>query len=181
MVAVQRFEADSKFFRSLVVVLILPMLTFAIQRRPIAAVICLLGLVAALWRYVDMRFKATQQAYWFAITLEGMKAFAPAVAPDDGGLTHAGGVVFCRHDGTVDYLLVQAEQDRTQWVLPKGHIEPGEEPRETAVREVNEETGHWAKVNDWIADVRLDSTTERTMVRFYLMELVGPAEQRPGR
>ena len=30
-------------------------------------------------------------------------------------------------------------------MLPKGHIEPGEDPRVTAVREVREETGHWAK------------------------------------
>jgi ADP-ribose pyrophosphatase YjhB (NUDIX family) len=30
-------------------------------------------------------------------------------------------------------------------VLPKGHIEPGEGPRVTTVREVREETGHWAK------------------------------------
>ena len=30
---------------------------------------------------------------------------------------------------------------RLLWSLPKGHVEPGEEPPETAVREVAEETG----------------------------------------
>jgi 8-oxo-dGTP pyrophosphatase MutT (NUDIX family) len=178
LVAVQRFEADSKFFRSLVIVLLLLLLTFVIQRRPTPAVICFAGLVPALWRYVEMRFKATQQAYWFIITLEAMKASAPMPAQDHGGLTHAGGIVFSTHDGITSYLLVQAEQDRKQWVLPKGHIEPGEKPRETAVREVKEETGHWAKVKGWIGDEFFERTKERTLVRFYLMELAGLPEQK---
>ena len=36
-------------------------------------------------------------------------------------------------------LLIQPAPDR--WQLPKGHIESTERPRETAVREVHEETG----------------------------------------
>lgn len=53
----------------------------------------------------------------------------------------AGGVVYRRHpsNGQVEILLIQDAKDR--WTIPKGHIEPGEQPRETAVREVQEETG----------------------------------------
>ncbi|MBP9738682.1 NUDIX domain-containing protein [Candidatus Saccharibacteria bacterium] len=54
--------------------------------------------------------------------------------------TTAGGVVFRRDkDGQVEILLAQDAKDR--WTIPKGHIEPGETPRQTAEREINEETG----------------------------------------
>jgi 8-oxo-dGTP pyrophosphatase MutT (NUDIX family) len=132
-------------------------------------------LVLALWRYMDQRFKATQQAYWFVLTLEGMKEInsqtvRQAHRPDN--LTHAGGVVFRKRAKTVEYLLVEASTNRMEWVLPKGHIEAGEEPRETAVREVKEETGQWARVVDWIDDVRFEVGSERLFVRMFLMELM---------
>lgn len=37
-------------------------------------------------------------------------------------------------------LLVRRHSTR-QWILPKGHLDPGEDPRQTAVHEVLEETG----------------------------------------
>src|SRR5262249_41445497 len=113
--------------------------------------------------------KATQQAYWFVIMLEGLKGSSTetgALGHRPDGLTHAGGVVFRKRNGAVEYLLVQASKDRTQWVLPKGHIEPGEEPRETAVREVKEETGHWARVREWLEDLNLGADGDHTTARF---------------
>lgn len=54
--------------------------------------------------------------------------------------TTSGGVVFRRNDkGGVEILLAQDAKDR--WTIPKGHIEPGETPRQTAEREIQEETG----------------------------------------
>ena len=50
--------------------------------------------------------------------------------------TAAGGVVV--HDGRV---LVLRRPGRGEVRLPKGHVEPGESPRETALREVSEESG----------------------------------------
>ncbi len=39
--------------------------------------------------------------------------------------THAGGIVV-RYDGQPQYLIVTAKYNPDHWVLPKGHIEPGE-------------------------------------------------------
>ncbi|MDZ4345625.1 MAG: NUDIX domain-containing protein, partial [Candidatus Binatia bacterium] len=171
LLAVQRFEADSKFFRSFVVVLGVLTLFYAFQCKWLAAAVCSIGMVPALWRYIDQRFKATQQAYWFVITLEAMKTDPPARATRSDGLTLAGGVVYQRKDKALEFLLVEASNDRSQWVLPKGHIEPGEDPRATAVREVREETGHWARVVRWLEDARLDNEPNAPMVRWFLLEI----------
>lgn len=54
--------------------------------------------------------------------------------------TTSGGVVFRRNNNNeVEILLAQDAKDR--WTIPKGHIEPGETPRQTAEREIQEETG----------------------------------------
>ena len=44
-------------------------------------------------------------------------------------------------------LLVQVKsmKGRKIWSFPKGHIEPGETPRQAALREVLEETGYKAQ------------------------------------
>lgn len=52
--------------------------------------------------------------------------------------TAAGGVVV---DG--DCLLVLVRPSRSEVLLPKGHIDPGETAAETALREVGEESGLW--------------------------------------
>jgi ADP-ribose pyrophosphatase YjhB (NUDIX family) len=41
--------------------------------------------------------------------------------------------------GQIEILLIQDAKNR--WTIPKGHIEPGETPRQTAEREIIEETG----------------------------------------
>jgi 8-oxo-dGTP pyrophosphatase MutT (NUDIX family) len=49
-------------------------------------------------------------------------------------------------DGEREYLLVEASRSPGKWVLPKGHIEPGETPEAAAAREVEEEAGVRAEV-----------------------------------
>ena len=55
--------------------------------------------------------------------------------------SHAGGVVARILNGEPEYLLVEASRRQGLWVLPKGHIEPGETAEAAAVREVEEEAG----------------------------------------
>lgn len=53
----------------------------------------------------------------------------------------AGGIVFRRQQksGNIQFLLIQDAKNR--WTIPKGHIEEGEDSKQTAEREIREETG----------------------------------------
>jgi 8-oxo-dGTP pyrophosphatase MutT (NUDIX family) len=177
LATVQRFEADSKFFRSLLIVLILLIPWSLFQGRPSVALACLPLMVLAFWRYVDQRVKATRQAYWFIITLEIGKEGEPRKVdqPAKGEVSHAGGVVFRQsEDKVIKYLLVQAKKEPQNWVLPKGHIEPWERKKETAVREVYEETGVWARVleelNGGPVIIQRPHADRPDIVQFYRME-----------
>ncbi len=50
----------------------------------------------------------------------------------------AGAVIFRRENNQIYYLLLKA---KTSWNFPKGNIEEGEKPYDTAMREIEEETG----------------------------------------
>jgi 8-oxo-dGTP pyrophosphatase MutT (NUDIX family) len=172
---VQRFEADSKFFRSFSVALAILVLIYLYRQREELSLVCAVLCLFALWRYVEQRDKATQQAYWLIITLEGVKDMSASSSPAPARLderTHAGGVVFRTCGETGEYLLVRAARNPKEWVLPKGHIEAGEKPEVTAVREVNEETGMWAKVVRRLDDVTLDAADGPVPARFFLMKFV---------
>lgn len=71
---VNRVEAESKFFRSLIVVLAILFPWTLLTRPPAAAVAVVLLLAASLWRFLELRGKATAQAYSFIVALEGMAA-----------------------------------------------------------------------------------------------------------
>jgi 8-oxo-dGTP pyrophosphatase MutT (NUDIX family) len=60
------------------------------------------------------------------------------------------------------------------WALPKGKIDPGERPEETAVREVREETGVEGALVEKLGDVRYTYTRRGgtrvfKVVSFYLL------------
>jgi 8-oxo-dGTP diphosphatase len=67
----------------------------------------------------------------------------------------AGGVLVRRVRG--EWKLAAIRPARKQpglWALPKGNIGPGEEPAQTAVREVMEETGATGRAVEKLGDVR---------------------------
>ncbi len=82
-----------------------------------------------------------------------------------------GGVVL---DGK-KVLLIQIKNlaGRKVWTFPKGHLEKGETARETAVREVEEETGYRASIIRPIYKNKysftIDGTNIRKTVQWYLM------------
>lgn len=55
----------------------------------------------------------------------------------------AGGIVYRKRGKYIEVLLLAWKNARgdTEYVLPKGHIEPDETAQETAIREIAEETG----------------------------------------
>jgi 8-oxo-dGTP pyrophosphatase MutT (NUDIX family) len=73
------------------------------------------------------------------------------------------------------------------WALPKGNLDPGEKPEETAVREVFEETGVQGRLVEKLGDVKYTYTRrggERVfkIVSFYLLRAgrgrIGDIEER---
>ena len=64
----------------------------------------------------------------------------------------AGGLVFDDH-GRVAIIARHSCSGHLEWCLPKGHIEKGETPQQTAVREVHEETGILGEVVESIATI----------------------------
>ena len=55
------------------------------------------------------------------------------------GEKSAGAIIFRKSAKGIQYLLLFG--DKIGWGFPKGHIDSGETPRETAIREIEEETG----------------------------------------
>jgi 8-oxo-dGTP pyrophosphatase MutT (NUDIX family) len=69
----------------------------------------------------------------------------------------AGLVVFKIDDGGVIFLLLNYGWD--YWGFPKGNIESGEKEKETAIREVEEETG--------LSSIRLINEFKKSIEYFY--------------
>jgi 8-oxo-dGTP pyrophosphatase MutT (NUDIX family) len=96
--------------------------------------------------------------------------------------TTSGGIVFRRkaQTGEVQVLLMQDAKNR--WTIPKGHVEPGEEPKETAEREIREETGlKEMKVHSWLGKVNFRYRRSHTLVlmtmHIYLVEGLGNTDK----
>ena len=54
-------------------------------------------------------------------------------------LLQAGAVPFREREGKREFLLVTSQKGN--WIFPKGIVEPGEAPEETALKEAREEAG----------------------------------------
>lgn len=89
----------------------------------------------------------------------------------------AGGVLYRRRDSALLVCLIAKHSGRV-WALPKGRVNPGEEPRQTAKREILEETGHEAEVAEKIDEIdyhfywKDNHTQYHKRVTFYLMPLM---------
>jgi 8-oxo-dGTP pyrophosphatase MutT (NUDIX family) len=102
--------------------------------------------------------------------------------------TSAGGVVCDDRDDGRRWVLLIARRNaagKPQWTLPKGGIEDGETEVEAALREVREETGHGAIIDELLGTIdywfvwRPDQIRYHKFVHYYLMWWDGePAGER---
>jgi 8-oxo-dGTP pyrophosphatase MutT (NUDIX family) len=95
--------------------------------------------------------------------------------PKERAWTHAGGVVFRLRPRGREFLVIRASR-RDEWVLPKGHIDPGESPEEAAVREVREEGAVEADIVAPLGELEFGRGTKSARVRVFLMLARRPAD-----
>lgn len=117
--------------------------------------------------------------------LKGFKKFVTRRQPAISEVVReptAGGVVFRRkkdRPGDVDILLIQDAKNR--WTIPKGHIEEGETAKQTAVREIGEETG-LTELNmvGWLGKINFRYRRQNSLVlmttEIFLIEAIGDTE-----
>ncbi|HSX44864.1 MAG TPA: NUDIX domain-containing protein [Candidatus Saccharimonadales bacterium] len=76
----------------------------------------------------------------------------------------AGGIIFRRNaKKQIEILLIQDAKNR--WTIPKGHIEEGETAKQTAAREVGEETGlKDIKVYNWLGKINFRYRRQQSLV-----------------
>ncbi len=68
-----------------------------------------------------------------------------------------GGVIFRKNNNGIEYLLIYNKKGNVDghWGFPKGHVENNETEKETAFREISEETGLTAEfIGDFRAHTR---------------------------
>lgn len=79
----------------------------------------------------------------------------------------------------IEILLIQDSKNR--WTIPKGHIEPGETAKQTAIREIGEEAGlYHIRVLAWLGKInfkyrRLDQLVLMT-TQIYLVQALDDTE-----
>lgn len=89
----------------------------------------------------------------------------------------AGGVVYRRGEEGIEVVLVGRRRERL-WALPKGKPDGDEVPEETALREVREETGLEARIEQPLGEVAywytgVDGQRVHKKVVYYLMQPTG--------
>jgi 8-oxo-dGTP pyrophosphatase MutT (NUDIX family) len=85
-------------------------------------------------------------------------------------VSQAGGIVFRKDDDRLRVLLVRSRKDPAVWVFPKGHIERGETPAATAIRETWEEAGVEGEIDGPVgAPLEFQSGRERVSVQYFLI------------
>src|SRR5258708_34145684 len=83
----------------------------------------------------------------------------------------AGGIVL--RSGETPLIAGVCLRKRNEWVLPKGKLDDGETPREAAVREVVEETGHEVSGHEFLGTLVYESGGRSKAVHYWRMQTSG--------
>ncbi|MBQ6394002.1 NUDIX domain-containing protein [Candidatus Saccharibacteria bacterium] len=66
----------------------------------------------------------------------------------------SGGIVFRISKDRKDIEILLIQDSKNRWTIPKGHIEPGENAKQTAIREIGEESGlHHISALCWLGKI----------------------------
>lgn len=66
----------------------------------------------------------------------------------------AGGIVYRLTQDRKDIEILLIQDSKNRWTIPKGHIEPGETAKQTAIREIGEEAGlHSVQALTWLGKI----------------------------
>lgn len=93
----------------------------------------------------------------------------------------AGGIVFRIDKESKDIEILLIQDSKNRWTIPKGHIEPGETARQTALREIGEEAGLFhIRVLTWLGKIhfkyrRIDQLVLMT-TQIYLVQALDDHE-----
>ena len=90
----------------------------------------------------------------------------------------AGGVIFRRNEQTKELEILLTQDAKDRWTIPKGHIEEGETAKETAEREIQEETGlQKMDVMSWLGKIHFRYRRQQSLVlmttQIYLVHALG--------
>jgi 8-oxo-dGTP pyrophosphatase MutT (NUDIX family) len=99
-------------------------------------------------------------------------------------IAQAGAIAVRARGGGHEFLLVTAKRSPSDWIFPKGGIEPGESPRDAALRELLEEAGYEGTVLAPVGSAEFDGRRGRVRARYFLVEAgrrAGPGEDRARR
>jgi 8-oxo-dGTP diphosphatase len=104
------------------------------------------------------------------------------VVVSDAGIRAAGGLVLRdRKRGGREVLLVHRPK-YDDWSFPKGKADPGEQDEDTALREVEEETGLRCRLGAEAGTTRYrDSQGRPKVVRYWVMEITSSRTFVPNR
>jgi 8-oxo-dGTP diphosphatase len=104
----------------------------------------------------------------------GTQACGAIVADDEVTVRAAGGVVWRAGDGGRAEVLVVHRPKYHDWSFPKGKREEGESDEQTALREVEEETGFTCHLGPELPGTSyIDRKGRPKTVRYFVMTVVG--------
>jgi 8-oxo-dGTP pyrophosphatase MutT (NUDIX family) len=93
----------------------------------------------------------------------------------DKALTHAGCVVYRNDKDRVRFLVISSSTGE-HWVLPKGHIDPGEVPEATALRELQEETGVLGEIIRPLSVQSFNMAGREVVIQYFLVRMTASRE-----
>ena len=104
-----------------------------------------------------------------------MKASVPDNAKP---VVRQAGAIAVRGEGPdAEVVLVRAKKNPSDWIFPKGHIEPGETAAQAALRELGEEAGVSGEVMAPVGVSTFQSEDERVEVVYFLVRAVDSSQQ----